>query len=174
MSELTITQASPATPLSLAELRQGVADAVVRAYGAEREYAIRLCAELPTQWYKVEHQDKGEDAKKVHAEKKELFKALNAAKHSNPSTVWARVRKYAQEHAEPKPETPEGATPEATASSVGARQNRSLTLRLIEELTTLYKATKNAQSLSDKERDCQTHIASALTAMGIDLTTIQD
>jgi hypothetical protein len=160
--------------LSLSDLRNNVGEAVTRAYGAERDYGIRLCAELPEFWYKVEHQDKGEDAKKVHAEKKELFKVLNGAKHSNPSTVWARVRKYAQEHAEPKVETAEGESAEAEGSKVGARQNRSLTLRLVEELTTLYKATKNADSLSDKERDCQTHIASALTAMGIDLTTIQD
>lgn len=157
---------------TIATLRQGVADAVVRAYGAEREYAQALCNVLPAEWYLVEHSDKGENAKLVHAEKKELFKALNAAKHSNPSTVWARVRKYAQYHIEGEPEAkPEG---EAEGSKVGARQNRSLTLRLVEELSTLYKATKNADSLSDKERDCQTHIASALTAMGIDLTTIQD
>ena len=170
MLETTVTQVSV---LSLADLRNNVGEAVTRAYGAERDYGIRLCAELPEFWYKVEHGDKGDDAKKVHTEKKELFKVLNGAKHSNPSTVWARVRKYAQEHAEPKVATPEGEIA-PTEAPVGARQNRSLTLRLIEELTTLYKATKNADSLSDKERDCQTHIASALTAMGIDLTTIQD
>jgi hypothetical protein len=165
----TVTTVS--TVSTIAALRQGVADAVVRAYGAEREYAQALCNALPAEWYLVEHSDKGDDAKLVHAEKKELFKALNAAKHSNPSTVWARVRKYAQEYIEGVPEKTEG---DAEASKVGARQNRSLTLRLVEELSTLYKATKNADSLSDKERDCQTHIASALTAMGIDLTTIQD
>lgn len=171
MSNVTVTTVS--TDSTIATLRQSVADAVVRAYGAEREYAIALCNTLPAEWYLVEHSDKGENAKLVHAEKKELFKALNAAKHSNPSTVWARVRKYAQYHIEGEPEAkPEGASD--TDSKVGARQNRSLTLRLVEELSTLYKATKNAQSLSDKERDCQTHIASALTAMGVDLTTIQD
>lgn len=170
MSNVTVTTVS--TVSTIATLRQSVADAVVRAYGAEREYAIALCNALPAEWYLVEHSDKGDNAKLVHAEKKELFKALNSAKHSNPSTVWARVRKYAQYHIEGEPEAkPEG---EAEGSKVGARQNRSLTLRLVEELSTLYKATKNADSLSDKERDCQTHIASALTAMGIDLTTIQD
>ena len=163
----TVTTVSTVT---LEALRQGVADAVKRAYGAERDYAHKLCDVLPVEWYLVEHNDKGEDAKQVHAEKKALFKALNEAEHTNPSTVWARVRKYAQEYIEGTPEKTEG----STDASVGARQNRSLTLRLVEELTTLYKATKNADSLSDKERDCQTHIASALTAMGIDLATIQD
>jgi len=165
-----MTTITTVATVSLEALRQGVADAVKRAYGAERDYAQKLCEVLPVEWYLVEHNDKGDDAKQVHAEKKALFKALNEAEHTNPSTVWARVRKYAQEHMEGKPEVKEG----ETDAPVGARQNRSLTLRLVEELTTLYKATKNADSLSDKERDCQTHIASALTAMGIDLATIQD
>jgi hypothetical protein len=168
MLETTVTHVSSSVTIS--ELRTEVANAVVRAYGAERSYAHALCDFLPTEWYLTEHSDKGADAKAVHAEKKELFAVLKKAEHTNPSTVWARVRKYAQEYIEGTPEKTEG----STDASVGARQNRSLTLRLVEELTTLYKATKNADSLSDKERDCQTHIASALTAMGIDLATIQE
>jgi hypothetical protein len=168
MENITVTQVSE---LSLSDLRNNVAEAVVRAYGAEREYAIKVCEVLPFAWYLVEHNDKGDEAKLVHAEKKELFKVLNGAKHSNPSTVWARVRKYAQEYMEPK--TAEGETPTAETSSVGARQNRSLTLRLVEELTTLYKACKNADSLSDKERQAHTHITSALIAMGVDVATIE-
>jgi len=165
-----MTTITTVATVSLEALRQGVADAVKRAYGAERDYAQKLCEVLPVEWYLVEHNDKGDDAKQVHAEKKALFKALNEAEHTNPSTVWARVRKYAQEHIEGTPEKTEG----STDASVGARQNRSLTLRLVEELSTLYKATKNADSLSDKERDCQTHIASALIAMGVDVATIQE
>lgn len=155
--------------LSLSDLRQGVADAVKRAYGAERDYAHKLCEVLPVEWYLVEHNDKGEDAKQVHAEKKALFKALNEAEHTNPSTVWARVRKYAQEHIEGKPEKTEG----STDTSVGARHNRSLNLRLIEELSTLFKACKNAESLSDREQDAQTYITSALIALGVDTGAIE-
>ena len=169
MLETTVTQVSE---LSLSDLRNNVAEAVVRAYGAERDYAIKVCEVLPFAWYLVEHNDKGEDAKLVHAEKKELFKVLNSAKHSNPSTVWARVRKYAQEHMEPKKPDADGVIA-PTDAPVGARQNRSLTLRLVEELTTLYKACKNADSLSDKERQAHTHITSALIAMGIDVATIE-
>jgi Holliday junction resolvasome RuvABC DNA-binding subunit len=168
MSNITITQVSEVQ--SIEALRQDVADAVVRAYGAERKYAEALCNTLPAEWYLVEHNDKGETAKPVHAEKKALFKVLNGAKHSNPSTVWARVRKYAQEYIEGVPEVKEG---ETAPASVGARHTRSLNLRLIEELSTLFKACKNADSLSDKERDCQTHITSALIAMGVDPTTIE-
>jgi len=166
MSNVTVTSVST---VSLEALRQGVADAVKRAYGAERDYAHKLCDVLPVEWYLVEHNDKGEDAKQVHAEKKALFKALNEAEHTNPSTVWARVRKYAQEHIEGTPEKTEG----STDSSVGARQNRSLNLRLIEELSTLYKACKNAESLSDREQDAQTYITSALIALGVDTGAIE-
>ena len=166
----TVTTVSP---VSIDTLRQSVADAVIRAYGAEREYAIALCGFLPVEWYLTEHSDKGEIAKPVHAEKKALFKVLNAAKHSNPSTVWARVRKYAQEHVEGVPEPKAEGEADAEGSKVGARQNRSLTLRLVEELTTLYKACKNAESLSDKERNAHTHINSALIAMGVDVATIE-
>lgn len=155
--------------VSLESLRQGVADAVKRAYGAERDYAHKLCEVLPVEWYLVEHNDKGDDAKQVHAEKKALFKALNEAEHTNPSTVWARVRKYAQEHIEGTPEKTEG----STDSSVGARHNRSLNLRLIEELSTLFKACKNAESLSDREQDAQTYITSALIALGVDTGAIE-
>ena len=169
MENITVTQVSE---LSLSDLRNNVAEAVVRAYGAERDYAIKVCEVLPFAWYLVEHNDKGDEAKLVHAEKKELFKVLNNAKHSNPSTVWARVRKYAQEHMEPKKPDADGVIA-PTDAPVGARQNRSLTLRLVEELTTLYKACKNADSLSDKERQAHTHITSALIAMGIDVATIE-
>jgi hypothetical protein len=162
----TVTQVST---LSLEALRQGVADAVKRAYGAERDYAHKLCDVLPVEWYLVEHNDKGEDAKQVHAEKKALFKALNEAEHTNPSTVWARVRKYAQEHIEGTPEKTEG----STDTSVGARHNRSLNLRLIEELSTLFKACKNAESLSDREQDAQTYITSALISLGVDTGAIE-
>lgn len=162
----TVTTVSTVT---LEALRQGVADAVKRAYGAERDYAHKLCDVLPVEWYLVEHNDKGDDAKQVHAEKKALFKALNEAEHTNPSTVWARVRKYAQEHIEGTPEKTEG----STDTSVGARHNRSLNLRLIEELSTLFKACKNAESLSDREQDAQTYITSALISLGVDTGAIE-
>ncbi len=167
MNQVTVTQVSTVNDITV--LRQSVADAVVRAYGAEREYAIALCNTLPVEWYLVEHNDKGETAKPVHAEKKALFAVLNAAKHSNPSTVWARVRKYAQEHIEGKPT--DGETETAT-DNVASRTPRTLTLRLIEELSTLHKACDKAESLTDKERDAHTYIVSALNAMGVDVSTI--
>jgi hypothetical protein len=167
MNDIVITPAAA----TLDTLRSEVVEAGLRAYGAERAYAHALCGALPAEWYYIEHNDKSEGAKPVHAEKKALFKLLNDAKHSNPSTVWARVRKYAQAYIEG--EAGEGEAGEGESESVGAKARRSLTLRFVEELTTLYKAGKNAESMSDKEQDAHTYIASALQALGIDLTTIQ-
>jgi hypothetical protein len=43
-------------------------------------------------------------AKLVKAEKTLLYTELKAADHTNPSTVWARIRKYGQEERHGKPE----------------------------------------------------------------------
>jgi len=167
MSNFTVTAVAAAVS-NIVALRHDVAEAVVRAYGAERAYGEALCGVLPAEWYLVEHNDKSEAAKPVHAEKGELFKVLKAAKHTNPSTVWARVRKYAQEYVEGAPEATEG---EATEGG-DTKTARSLTLRLVEELTLLHKAGKKAESLSNKEQDALTYVASALGALGIDLSTL--
>ena len=163
MDNIVITPAGS----DLQTLRHNVAEAVVRQYGAERAYAEALCGVLPAEWYRVEHNDKGEHAKPVHAEKKALFEVLKAANHSNASTVWARVRKYAQEYIEGVPET-EG----ETEGDGNARHARPLDLRLIEDLTALWKACNRAESLSPKQADCKTYIGSALMAMGVDLSMI--
>jgi hypothetical protein len=169
MSDVTIVGA---VSQSIAVLRSNVAEANVRAYGAEREYAEALCSVLPAEWYLVEHRDTSEPAKAVHKEKQDLFTVLKAAKHTNPSTVWARVRKYAQEHCEgPKGETATGEG-EGEGESSGAQPNRSLTLRYVEELTLLFKAGNRAESKTDKERNAHTYIGSALAALGIDLATL--
>ena len=168
MSDVAIV--SPAPVSTIETLRSNVAEANVRAYGAEREYGIALCSVLPAEWYLVEHKDTSEQAKLVHAEKKALFEVLKKANHTNPSTVWARVRKYAQAHIEgdAKP----AAEGDAAAESNGAQPNRSLTLRFVEELTLLFKAGRRAESMSDKERAAHTYIGSALGALGIDLATL--
>lgn len=170
MSDVIVV--SPAAESAIETLRNNVAEANVRAYGAEREYAIALCGILPAEWYLVEHKDTSDQAKLVHAEKKALFEVLKKANHTNPSTVWARVRKYAKAHIEGEPETGGAGESGGESESAGAQPNRSLTLRFVEELTLLYKAGKRAESMSDKERAAHTYIASALGALGIDIGSL--
>ena len=157
-------------PVSLDSLRQAVADAVVRAYGAERAYAVQLNSVFGFDWFEVEAADVNESAKPVHAEKGELYKVLKAAKHSNPSTVWARIRKYGREEKYPKAAT-EGEGGEGGNSQAGT--TRSATLRNVEELSALYKFNARQESLPDAVKNAQTFIVSALRELGIDVSLIK-
>jgi hypothetical protein len=79
-------------------LEQEVADSVVRQYGAERRYAQALnllfpVGSLSTDWFAFEANDTSDDSKKVKARKDSLYAKLKKANHTNPSTVWARIRK---------------------------------------------------------------------------------
>jgi hypothetical protein len=44
-----------------------------------------------------EASDTSDDAKTVKVRKTLLYAELKAAEHTNPSTVWARIRKYGAE-----------------------------------------------------------------------------
>lgn len=161
--------------VSLATLRKAVAEAVVRAYGAEREYAVALNAQFETfDWFEVEASDVSESAKPVHAEKAELYKDLKAAKHSNPSTVWARIRKYGREERYPKAEGSEAEGSEAEGSGNSQAGNtRTPMLRNVEELTALYKFNARQESLPEQVRKAQTFIVSALRELGVDVSLIK-
>lgn len=169
--------------VNLAALRTAVADSVVRAYGAEREYAKALNAEFVFNWFDIEATDKSDIAKQVHAEKSELYKVLHAAKHSNPSTVWARIRKYGSEeaslvgtHGKPLPAYDEEGnriTDLDSAESNGANNKRSPMLRNIEELSKLYMFNAKQESLDAKISKAQTYIASALAELGVDLANLK-
>lgn len=169
MTNINITSPSGA---SIEALRTNVAQAVESSYGAMREYAQALCGSLPVEWYLVEHADTSDIAKPTHAEKKALFVLLKAAKHSNPSTIWARVRKYGQEYIEGANAPAAAAEGGEAAEGGNTRETRSLARRYIEELTVLYKAGKRAESLSDKESEALTKIGGALIALGVDLSML--
>jgi hypothetical protein len=160
-------------PVSLDSLRQAVADAVVRAYGAERAYAVQLNSVFGFDWFEVEAADVNESAKPVHAEKGELYKVLKAAKHSNPSTVWARIRKYGREEKYPKAATEGEGSGEGEGGNSQAGTTRSAMLRNVEELSALYKFNARQESLPDAVKNAQTFIVSALRELGIDVSLIK-
>jgi hypothetical protein len=160
-------------PVSLDSLRQAVADAVVRAYGAERAYAVQLNSVFGFDWFEVEASDVAESAKPVHAEKGELYKVLKAAKHSNPSTVWARIRKYGREEKYPKAATEGEGSGEGEGGDSQAGNTRSPMLRNVEELSALYKFNARQESLPDAVKNAQTFIVSALRELGIDVSLIK-
>jgi hypothetical protein len=173
---------------SLPFARTQVADLAKRAYGAERHYSRLLNVQIGADangrmWFEVEAKEVSDFAKVVHAEKGELFKELKKVAHTNPSTIWARVRKYGKEEnflaqglnadgSDPKAEKVEGeGEGEGEGKGAGSR-NKTLTVRFIDELTLLYKAGKRAEGLSDSEQKALIYISSALQALGINLSML--
>ena len=181
---------SAAEILSVA--RRNAAQALVGGYGALRDYAEdmnRAFAGSSVAWYTIEAKDTGAFAQLVHAEKEALFAALHAAvqakyvienpgaskeavakqKYSNPSTIWARARKYA---AESDPQAQNKGIVEGEGEGEGetgqTQERRSLLLRTIEECTTLWKAyERESQFLDDAAKSRQLKLVELLEACGI-------
>ena len=160
--------------VALETLRKGVAEAVKRAYGAERDYAVALNALFTFEWFDIEANDTTEAAKPVHAEKKALYGELKAAAHSNPSTVWARIRKYGREERHGKPaEGGEGNAEGGEGEGGAGNTPRDAVTRNVEELIALYKFNAKQESLPAKVTEAQKFIASALMALGVDLSMVK-
>ena len=163
MSQVIASPAGDSTPANIVELRNAVGDALKRQYGATREYAVALCEFLPEAWFDVEHNSLKEEDKPVLAEAKAFRAALKAAGHSNPSVMWTRVREAGRVHMHGAPEEGE---------SKGAKPQRSLQLRLIEDLSALWKACQREEGKSTAQQNAQTSITTALAALGIDTSTL--
>lgn len=171
---ITTTDAAEA---ALATCRTAVADTIKREYGAVREYAEALTRFFPSDWYMYNHDDKSEAAKGILAEAGKFRKTLREAGHKNPSVIWTRVRNEGRKLIEGEPESGEGESAgEGEGESAGAKQVRSLTLRLVEELSALHKACKreaDKNNLDTKQSDAHTYIVSALTALGVDVANVK-
>jgi hypothetical protein len=159
--------------VTLESLRQGVAESVKRAYGAERDYAKGLNALFSFDWFEIEANDTSEAGKAVKAEKGLLYLELKAAQHTNPSTIWARIRKYGREERFGKPESEEGEGGAGEGEGGAGNAQRDPVTRNVEELIALYKFNARQESLPEKIRQAQVHISSALGALGVDLSLIK-
>ena len=155
--------------LNLETLRIDVAESNLRAYGAERAYAIALNEVFGEfDWFEVSHYDKSEPAKPVHEEKTALFEVLKKVNHSNPSVVWGRIRKYgkAEKYGEPDSEA------DTDGEAGTANHNRPPMLRNVEDLTDLYKFNARQTELPEKVKDAQVFIVKALEALGVDVNMV--
>lgn len=161
----------------LSNHRTAVADTVKRQYGAVKEYAEALTQYFPSDWYMYEYGDKAEAAKGILAEADKFRKTLREAGHANPSVIWTRVRNEGRKLVEGEPEAASGeGDGEGEGDKAGAKQVRSLSLRLVEDLSALFKACKREEAknnLDAKQSQACTHIASALAALGVDLTMVK-
>jgi hypothetical protein len=179
-----ITPSTQAVALdaSTLEVIANAVNAEASTYGARRELAKRINDKAPadTRWYALESQ--GQKLPPVIALiKDEYYKGLKGIGYSNPSNAWKMIKQYAQEDACDRsmfgemPTTKGEGEGESEGEGEGnAKHARPLNLRLIEELTSLYKVCKREEKvLTDKQAKCFVHIASALTALGVELTLIK-
>lgn len=174
-----ITPAVDAAEAALAPCRVAVADTVKRQYGAVREYAEALCRFFPSDWYTFEHNDKSEASKGIRAEADKFRKTLREAGHTNPSVIWTRVRNEGRKMVEGEPEAASGdgdGDGDGEGDKAGTKEVRSLRLRFVQELCLLHKAAKREEAknnLPAQEAEAAVHIASALKALGVDLTMVK-
>jgi hypothetical protein len=165
-------------PKDVVVARNRVIEAETKSYGARILYAGALNGMANTAWYR----DGADKVISIEAEKANLYAGLKKVGHSNPSKVWGDIKKYAlidaQEKGlfgETKPVDGEGEGGEGESTG-GANINapRPLQLRLIEELTALYKVCdKEKAFLEPHQKTASLHITLALEALGVNLGLIK-
>lgn len=174
---VTPAPAVVAIPLAVIEARNNLVKAETKSYGARLKYAVELNSMAGTAWYR----DGAEKVVAVETEKANLYAALKKVGHSNPSKVWGDVKKYALADAqekglfgEVKPVEGEGEGEGESTGNANINAPRPLQLRLIEELTALYKVCEKEKAfLTDKQKDASLRITQALQALGVDLSLIK-
>lgn len=157
---------------NIAKLRTNVGKSEKATQGTKREYAIALNALFADfDWFDVKHTDVSENAKLVHAEKQALFEVIRkyCPDHKNVSQPWKMVREYGKEERYGKEEKPESEEKDENEK----REAKSPMLRNMDDLLALYKFNARQDSLPEKIRQAQVHIASALAALGVDISLIK-
>ena len=166
-------------PATLVAARQAELQAVESGYGARIQYAQCLVDNSDgVLWFT----DGVKMPELIEAEKTEYYKGLKAIGYSNASNAWRMVKKYALDYATQigliaKPEAEGGEGGEGEGESSGdARHTRSFSLRVIEDVGSMFKAGRRLEkegTLTEKEKQCLVHLGSALAALGIDLATLK-
>ena len=170
MTAINITAAT--TFSNIAALRVAAIESEVSNYGARRAYAAGLNDIATVAWFELEGNG-GKLPEAIAGEKKAYYEGLKSIGYSNPSNAWKMVKQYAKADAVARALF--GVVAEAEAETDGAGSKaRPLDLRLIEELTALYKACTKVDSLSNKQSGALDGIKAALKAMGVDLSLINE
>ena len=178
--ENKVTTPPPAAvslPLSVIEARNNVVSNLRGVYGAKKKYGVELNNMMTYAWY-------AKDAEKsplIEAERQNLMAALKAIDHTNPHKIWADVKGYALEDAqdrglfgEVKPIAEAKPAEGESTGNANINAPRPLQLRLVEELTALYKVCeKDKAFLSTGQKTASMHISKALEALGVNLGMIK-
>ena len=161
----TTTTTNPVVTIVPQEVAEGLIAAgleIATGHGmvgsSERRYAAMLTKLMPG-WHKLTEKDTSNEAKALKAgPKAKLFEQLKAAGHSNPGTVWARLRKYEAE-AEATTENTEGTEGEGDTDGNVKREIRA---RIREELAKLIKAIDKDQYPHEDLRAVKTYLELAI------------
>ena len=167
---------TPVEVPNIVRLRTAAVEAEKKTYGARIAYAIGINDMADIAWYA----DGQKLPANIQTEKDAYYKALRAINYSNPSNAWGKVKDYAKEDAiarglfgEIPPEVSAGV--ETVAETVAeTRDTKTLTLRYVEDLMVLHKASvkKSAaghEEYTDKVKAAHGHLMAALKAMGVDI-----
>jgi hypothetical protein len=157
----------------IAALRMRAVESESTVYGARRDYAKGINGLSDIAWYK----DGVTLPDTVKAEKTEYYKALKAIGYSNPSNAWKMVKLYAFEAAKEEGLFGEVADSEAGEAGEGegeTREVRTMTLRMMEELSKLHKACMKMRESNDptyagKVSAAHHHVIEGLKVMGVDV-----
>ncbi len=166
----TVNITKPTEFSRIASLRIAAIESEVSNYGARKEYAAGLNDIASVAWFDLEANG-GKLPDAIAGEKKAYYEGLKSIGYSNPSNAWKMVKQYAKQDAIARALF--GVVAEETEAPAGAKA-RPLDLRLVEELTALYKACHKADSLSTKQQGAFDGIKAALKAMGVDLSLINE
>lgn len=165
--------------VSLSTLLTEMVEATSKAYGSHIRIAAKFNNLLDFCWYDVAPTEKSIYADRLKPHKTELYAALKAAGHTNPSVPFKRICDYGRNLANglaPNGKTTIDGQPveqEAAESDGAAPAPRSAMLRNVEELTALWKFNdKQGKDLPAKVKVAQGHIEAALKALGLDVATI--
>ena len=166
----TVNVTKPTSFSRIASLRIAAIESEVSNYGARKEYAAGLNDIASVAWFDLEgNGNKLPEA--IAGEKKAYYEGLKSIGYSNPSNAWKMVKQYAKQDAIARALF--GVVAEETEAPAGGK-TRPLDLRLVEDLTALYKACHKADSLSTKQAGAFDGIKAALKAMGVDLSLINE
>jgi len=171
--QMTVNVTTPMTLSTIATLRVAAIDADRGAYGARLNYAVGLNDITDVAWYSLEESG-GKLPENIAGEKKAYYDGLKSIGYSNPSNAWKMIKQYAKSDAVKRALFGEVAEVVATESEGAGSKARPLDLRLVEELTALYKACHKADSLSNKQQGAFDGIKAALKSMGVDLSLINE
>jgi hypothetical protein len=172
---MTVNITTPTAFSNIAQLRIAAIDADRGVYGARINYGAGLNDLASVAWYDMEANG-GKLPDAIQGEKDAYYKGLKEIGYSNPSNAWKMIKQYAKADAIKRALFGEVApiSEGATESEGAGSKARPLDLRLIEELTALYKACTKVDSLSNKQSGALDGIKAALKAMGVDYKMINE